>query len=47
MKLDMGFDEFLVQCQTIAANRVDHLKIREYMQSLQGLRTMDHGPEDD
>jgi len=47
MKLDMGFEEFLVQCQTIAANRVDHLKIREYMQSLQGLRTMDHGPEDD
>ena len=47
MKLDMDFEEFLVQCQTIAANRVDHLKIREYMQSLQGLRTMDHGPEDD
>ena len=47
MKLDMDFEEFLVQCQTIAANRVDHSKIREYMQNLQGLRTMDHGPEDD
>ena len=47
MKLDMDFEKFLVQCQTIAANRVDHSKIREYMQNLQGLRTMDHGPEDD
>ena len=47
MKLDMGFEEFLNQCQTIAANRVDHSRIREYMQNLQGLRTMDHGPEDE
>jgi len=47
MKLDMDFEEFLVQCQTIASNRVDHSRIREYMQNLQGLRTMDHGPEDD
>ena len=47
MKSDMSFEEFLDQCKKIAANKVDHLKIKRYMQSLQGLRTMDHGPEDD
>lgn len=43
MKLDMDFEEFLNQCRTIS-NKVDHSKIREYMRSLQGSWTMDHGP---
>ncbi len=43
----MGFEKFLSQCEIIAANKVDHSRIREYMKSLQGLRTMDHGPEDE
>ena len=47
MKLDMGFEKFLSQCEIIAANKVNHSRIREYMKSLQGLRTMDHGPEDE
>tara|TARA_R100000655_G_scaffold106557_1_gene155998 strand:+ start:1676 stop:2278 length:603 start_codon:yes stop_codon:yes gene_type:complete len=47
MKLDMDFEDFLIQCQIIVANKVDHSKIREYMQNLQGLRTTDHGPEDE